>query len=174
MTALGLVQSKEQPKKPIKKLWLKRMYCRSVKVMDTTWAGKNNIYLCMIMSSVDTSTVITWGYHLDIGPIDSYLHGENRSCSWKEAAERNWQKTSGFIFPFPISHWLVVPFMSPLNLMGRHGSWQTCFASSFIFPHILITSPSATTPDLTLTPLYFYLKRLFFPITFTKNVLASY
>lgn len=60
VTDLGFVLSKEQP--PKNTLCLSRVYCKSVQVGDTTCAGKDSIYLCMVMISVDTSTVISRRY----------------------------------------------------------------------------------------------------------------
>lgn len=63
---------------------------RVAEIRDTTRARKDNICICMVMLSVDTSIVISEGFNLDIGPINSFsFYRQEKGCSQQEAAEIN-------------------------------------------------------------------------------------
>lgn len=63
---------------------------RVVNIGDTTWAGEDNICVCMVILSVDTSIVISEGFNLGIGLFNSFsFHRQDKGCSQQEAAEIN-------------------------------------------------------------------------------------
>lgn len=140
VTDVGFLPSKEQLKKenPFLESALKVSVSQGHHLSRERFT---QIYLCIVMVFVDTTTVISGGCNLGIGGTNSFsFRRGNSSCSQQEAAETNhqcWKQTSGFYCV----------------------SWQTCLSSSFIFPHILITSPFTIISDLTLAP-YFYLNKI--------------
>lgn len=101
VTDLGFVLSKEQQQKISASEDCTVSQCKSGIPPEQ---GKDNIYLCMVILSVDNSILNSGGYNLGIGPINSFsFHRGNRGCTWKEAAEMNGQcrkQMSGLYFPF--------------------------------------------------------------------------